>query len=105
MRRALILAFVVLVPASPVAAEPDEELLGKSAGYPVGTPATWYYNENVRVGSFSNVEKILPVYTLKHGTPLPLPKAAAAPRIEYRFDQQSFSLDDFLAHSASPASC
>jgi CubicO group peptidase (beta-lactamase class C family) len=98
MRRALILACLPFALCSPAAAAPDEELLGKSAGYPIGTRATWYYNENVRVGSFSNVEKILPVYTLKHGTPLPLPKAAGEPGIAYRFDQQSFSLDDFLAH-------
>jgi len=98
MRHALIPAWLAFALCSPAAAAPDEELLGKSAGYPIGTRATWYYNENVRVGSFSNLEKILPVYTLKHGAPAPLPKAAGAPRIEYRFDQQSFSLDDFLAH-------
>jgi CubicO group peptidase (beta-lactamase class C family) len=98
MRRIAILACLAHGLCSPAAAAPDEELLGKSAGYPIGTRATWYYSENVRVGSFSNVEKILPVHTLKHGTPLPLLKAAGEPRIEYRFDQQRFSLDDFLAH-------
>jgi CubicO group peptidase (beta-lactamase class C family) len=98
MRRAPILACLLLALASPAFAAPDEELLGKSAGYPIGNRATWYYNEGVRVGSFSNVEKILPYYTLKHATPLPLPKAASEPRIDYRFDKQDFSLDDFLAH-------
>jgi len=98
MRRALTLACVVLALASPAVAAPDEEVLGKSTGYPIGNRATWFYNEGVRVGSFSNVEKILPYHTLKHGTPLPLPKAASEPRIEYRFDKQDFSLDDFLAH-------
>jgi CubicO group peptidase (beta-lactamase class C family) len=99
MRRAPILACLLLALASPAIAAPDEELLGKSAGYPIGTRATWFYDEGVRVGSFSNVEKILPHYTLKRAaTPLPLPKAASEPRIEYRFDKQDFSLDDFLAH-------
>ncbi|MBR1122452.1 serine hydrolase [Bradyrhizobium lablabi] len=98
MRRNAIFACLAFALCSPAAAAPDEELLGKASGYPIGTRATWYYDENVRVGSFSNVEKILPVYTLKHGTPLALPKAASEPRIEYRFDKQSFSLDDFLAH-------
>ena len=98
MWRIAIPACLALTLCSSAAAAPDEELLGKSAGYPIGTRATWYYNEDVRVGSFSNVDKILPVYTLKHGPPLPLPKAADEPRIEYRFDNQIFSLDDFLAH-------
>jgi hypothetical protein len=40
-------------------AAPDEELLGKSRGYPIGQPATWFYDENVRVGSFSHLEQIL----------------------------------------------
>lgn len=98
MRRASILACLALLIGAPAMAAPDEELLGKFQGYPIGTRATWYYNENVRVGSFSNVDKILPVYTLKHGVPSPLPNAASEPRIEYSFDKQSFSLDDFLAH-------
>jgi hypothetical protein len=26
-------------------AAPDENLLGKKAGYPIGTPANWFYEE------------------------------------------------------------
>ena len=99
MRRALILACLVLALACPAIAAPDEEVLGKSAGYPLGTRANWYFDESVRVGSFSNVDSILPHYTLKRAdAPLPLPKAATEPKIEYRFDKQSFTFDDFLAH-------
>lgn len=94
-----LLTLVLLAPAVPATAAPDEELLGKSAGYPVGTRANWYYDESVRVGSFSNVDKILPHYTLKKSAaPLPLPMAATEPKIEYRFEKQTFGLDDFLAH-------
>lgn len=97
--RLALLTLALLVPAVPATAAPDEELLGKSAGYPVGTRANWYFDESVRVGSFSNVDKILPHYTLKKSaTPLPLPTAATAPKIEYRFEKQTFGLDDFLAH-------
>ena len=89
-------ALVALV--FPVGAAPDEELLGKAAGYPIGTRANWYYEESVRVGSFSNLDKLLPHYTLtKSATPLQLPAAATPPTIEYRFDKQTWSLDDFLA--------
>ena len=79
------------------AAAPDEELLGKSAGYPVGTRANWYYEESVRVGSFSHLDRILPHYTLeKAATPLPLPIAASEPRIEYLFERQIYGIDDLL---------
>ena len=39
-------------------AAPDEEALGKSRGYPIGTPETFFYDQSVRVGSFSNIDKI-----------------------------------------------
>src|SRR5258707_8236340 len=99
MRRAPIFACVALALACPAISAPDEEVLGKSAGYPLGTRANWYFDESVRVGSFSNVDSILPHYTLKRAdAPLQLPRAAAEPKVEYRFDKQSFTLDDFLAH-------
>jgi len=60
-------------------AAPDEQLLGKKAGYPIGTPSNWFYDEGVRVGSFSNLDKISPHNTLKRAaSPLPLPHAAKA---------------------------
>jgi len=82
----------------PAAAAPDEQQLGKAAGYPIGKPASWFYDESVRVGSFSNLDKLLPHYTLKKAaSPLPLPKAAGEPRIEYQFENRTYTLDDFLA--------
>jgi CubicO group peptidase (beta-lactamase class C family) len=90
---------VLLALAAAARAAPDEELLGKSAGYPVGSPATWFYNERTRVGSFSHLDEILPYYSLaKPATPLSLPTAAAPPAIAYRFDGQGYALDDFLKH-------
>ena len=53
----------------------------------------------MRVGSFSHLDRLLPHYTLKKAaSPLPLPAAASEPKIEYRFEKQTWSLDDFLAH-------
>src|ERR1700754_2285042 len=99
MRRAIILVSVLaLLASSSALAAPDEQLLGKSAGYPIGTRATWFYDERVRVGSFSRLDDILPHYTLqKSATPLPLPKAVNAPAIRYRFEGKEYALDDFLA--------
>lgn len=101
MRRVMILAPLLALLAQSFSAQaaPDEELLGKSAGYPIGTPATWYYDERVRVGSFSHLDQIFPHNTLqKSATPLPLPKAENAPAIAYRFEGREYSLDDFLDH-------
>src|SRR3954463_15212708 len=94
----ILLACLLAAWALPAAAAPDEELLGKSAGYPIGTRANWFFDEGVRVGSFSNLDKILPHYTLAKATAaLPIPKAASAPKIEYSLENQTFALDDFLA--------
>jgi CubicO group peptidase (beta-lactamase class C family) len=100
MRRVLILAPVLaLLFHSFAQAAPDEELLGKSDGYPVGTRETWFFDERVRVGSFSHLDEIFPHNTLqKSAKPSPLPKAAGAPAIGYRFEDREYSLDDFLAH-------
>jgi CubicO group peptidase (beta-lactamase class C family) len=101
MRRVMILAPWLAVLAHSLAAHaaPDEERLGKSAGYPLGTPATWFYDERVRVGSFSHLDEILAHNTLqKSATPMPLPKAADAPAIGYLFSDREYSLDDFLNH-------
>jgi len=95
----VLLPCVLLALACSAAAAPDEELLGKSAGYPIGTLANWFFDERVRVGSFSNLDQILPHYTLaKAATPLPIPEAASAPKIEYSFENRTLALDDFLSH-------
>jgi CubicO group peptidase (beta-lactamase class C family) len=101
MPRVRTLAPLLALLAHSLAAQaaPDEERLGKSDGYPLGTPATWFYDERVRVGSFSHLDEILAHNTLpKSATPMPLPKAAGAPAIGYRFQGSDYSLDDFLNH-------
>jgi CubicO group peptidase (beta-lactamase class C family) len=96
--RILLLCAALSALGLSAAAAPDEAQLGKAAGYPIGTRGSWFYDENVRVGSFSNLDKLLPHYTLnKAASPLPLATAAAAPAFEYRFENQTHTLDDFLA--------
>jgi hypothetical protein len=58
----------------PAVAAPDEELLGKAAGYPIGTPRNWFYDEATRVGSFSNLDKVLPHYYTLNKPSAPLPQ-------------------------------
>jgi CubicO group peptidase (beta-lactamase class C family) len=45
----------LLAPPHPA---PDEALLGRDLGYPVGTAQTYFYDEAVRVGSFSRTHEI-----------------------------------------------
>ena len=97
--RILLSCAVLVVLGLPAGAAPDEDLLGKAAGYPVGTRANWFYDERVRVGSFSQLDSILQHYTLKKAaSPRPLPKISSEPKIDYRFEQQTRTLDDFLDH-------
>ena len=97
--RILLCCAALVALALPVAAAPDENLLGKAAGYPIGRPANWFFDESVRVGSFSHLDQILPYNTLKKSdAPLPLAAAANPSQIGYRFDGQTYSLDDFLTH-------
>src|SRR5580658_6589466 len=75
---------------------PDEELLGKSKGYPIGVPTTWFYDEAVRVGSFSHLDEIFKHHVLARSpSPLPL-EAAPAPSFTYRFENQECSIEDYL---------
>jgi CubicO group peptidase (beta-lactamase class C family) len=95
--RILLQCAALIALASSAAAAPDEDLLGKAAGYPVGTRGSWFFDESVRVGSFSHLDGVLPHYTLKKAaSPLPLPTAASELKVEYRFKDQSYTLDDFL---------
>lgn len=78
-------------------AAPDEEILGKSQGYPVGRADNWFYEERVRVGSFTHLDKILP-YNLvpKSERPLLLQKAAREAAIRFRVAGKSYNIDDYL---------
>jgi CubicO group peptidase (beta-lactamase class C family) len=99
MRILALGAAAIAVLSVPSAAAPDEQQLGKAAGYPIGTRGSWFYDESVRVGSFSNLDKLLVHYTLgKSASPLPLPAAAGETKIDYRFENATWTLDDFLAH-------
>ena len=83
-------------------AAPDEEALGKSRGYPIGTPANYFFDESLRVGSFSNIDKIdfraITLAPLQPGAqPMSLPQAPAAPDFKWRIENRTYSVDDYLA--------
>ena len=81
-------------------AAPDEELLGKSKGYPAGTLANWYTDDAVRVGSYANLDKLFPnQYHVLHKaeTPSPLGKVTAEPSLQYRYGGRLNTIDDYLS--------
>ena len=82
--------------ALPVAAEPDEEALGKAKGYPLGP--RWTAMEN-RVGSWSALDRVPGVLTqsvAKGPVVWPLPQAAQPAPIQYRFRNIGYTLDEYL---------
>ena len=99
-RRVMAVAWCMLLAcvAAPAAAAPDEEQLGKAASYPIGTRANWFFDERVRVGSFSHLDGFLPHHTLKRAEkPLPLERVSTAPQLSYSFEGRTLSIDHFLA--------
>ena len=85
-------------------AAPDEQALCKDRGYPVGTPSQWFFDECVRVGSFTHQAEILGLFRGQPNAmqpsaePMPLPPAPRAP--DYRWSvgaERGLSIDDYLA--------
>lgn len=92
------MAALALAQAAPAA--PDEGLLGKEAGYPIGSYVDLLNrNERTRVGAFSNMDLVIPARTLqKASVPSPLRTAPKPPDLHYAYQGRSCSVDDFLAH-------
>lgn len=77
-------------------AEPDEEALGKSQGYPVGGPSSAM---DRRVGNWSALDKVPGVLTerVARGPVVqPLPRATTPVQIKYRYRNLGYSLDEYL---------
>ena len=92
------------VTAACATAAPDEDKLGKKQGYPVGTAENWFFDELVRVGSFTAQADIPGIFGGKpnilapSGAPMPLPRLDHEPRIRWTFDQRNnLTVDDYLA--------
>lgn len=85
-------------------AAPDEEALGKAAGYPVAPRPAQYAQEGYRVGSFSAMDSLSPSCTLAPSDrPLALRTAASETPFRYRFDGRSLTLDDYMQRQRATA--
>ncbi|MDP2262389.1 MAG: serine hydrolase [Hydrogenophaga sp.] len=84
--------------ATPLQAAPDELILGKDQGYPLGTSSTWYRNPH-RVGSWSALDRVPGILTRSvQRAPVmrPLQRSNEPVQIEYRFRGDTFNLSDYL---------
>jgi CubicO group peptidase (beta-lactamase class C family) len=97
------LAFILILAALQVSAAPDEELLGKSKSYPVGTIRNWFFDESVRVGSFTHQAEIPGVFNGKANEmkashkPMLLAKVDKEPDYRWSIDsERGLSVKDYL---------
>jgi CubicO group peptidase (beta-lactamase class C family) len=85
-------------------AGPDEDKLGKALGYPVGTAKNWFYDEAVRVGSFTSQGEIPGIFNGKanvlaaSAAPMTLARSGREPSIRWDLDRfKNLSVDDYMA--------
>jgi CubicO group peptidase (beta-lactamase class C family) len=96
--RRLTFMFAVAALCQAAWAEPDEDRLGKSQNYPVGTASTWYGNPN-RVGARSAMHTVPGIQTRRvsrAANAKPLPKAAQPGAISCRYRNTGYTLADYL---------
>ena len=94
--RLLCCALVSLL-ATVAKAAPDEEALGKAAGYPAADSLKLAYQEAFLVGSFSAMDSFSPSCSLAPAEkPLPLKKTFAETAFRYQYGARTLTLDDYM---------
>ena len=90
--------------AAAAMAGPDEDKLGKAQGYPAGTARTWFYDEGVRVGSFTSQGEIPGIFNGKANVlaastnPMKLTRSEREPSIRWDVDRfKNLTVDDYMA--------
>lgn len=97
MTKPIVPLLCLALAASTSWAAPDEDLLGKNAGYPAARNGAQAFQEPYMVGSFSGMDGFLPHCALAaSNTPLPLKKSTSEPTFRYRFDTRTLTLDDYM---------
>ena len=100
----LLFSLMLLTIPHVVLAAPDEDKLGKAQGYPIGTVSNWFYDETVRVGSFSAQSDIPGIFNGKvnylapSNKPMILGRAEKEPAIRWNAGtDKNLTVDDYLA--------
>jgi len=102
--RLLVASSLLAGVVASAAAAPDEDTLGKSAGYPVAGNLRQAYQQHYLVGSFSAMDSFNPSCTLAPSRePVALEKSAADTVFSYRFRGDTFTLDDYMARQRATA--
>lgn len=98
------LTSVCILFAAVASAAPDEDQLGKQRGYPIGEARNWFFDESVRVGSFSaqgeipNIFGGKPVVLQPAKSPMALPKTAKEPYVKWQTGtERNLTIDDYMA--------
>lgn len=98
------LALLLLAVCMPAGAAPDEDVLGKAAGYPVAPNLARTNDDAYIVGSYSDMDRIAPHCTLAPSAqPLTLPVAAPETRFYYRYQGRMLTLDDYMQRQRATA--
>jgi CubicO group peptidase (beta-lactamase class C family) len=102
--KSLLLPLLLTSIAMQASAAPDEEKLGKALGYPAGTAKSWFYDESVRVGSFTSQGEIRGIFNGKANVlaaseaPMKLPRSEREPAFRWNADRfRNLTVDDYLA--------
>jgi CubicO group peptidase (beta-lactamase class C family) len=100
----LLLSLLLSVMATHALAAPDEDKLGKALGYPAGSAKSWFFDESVRVGSFSSQGEIAGIFGGKANvlaasdSPMKLGRSAAEPAYRWSVGAlRNLTVDDYLA--------
>src|SRR5471030_1570788 len=94
MRMFAALFVCCLAPA--VAAAPDEELLGRSEGYPV-CPRLQASEPRCLIGSVSHLDEMFMARKVRNGAAVkPLDRAEKEPQITYSYKSSAKSINDYL---------
>lgn len=78
---------------------PDEEILGKSIGYPLPSFISFPWAEQYKVAVFSNRDKLSPHCTIPaSGTPLALKEIDAEPSFSYAYGGRNLTVDNYMSN-------
>ncbi len=99
----LLLPLVLTSIAVTALAGPDEDKLGKAQGYPAGNAKNWFYDEAVRVGSFTSQGEIPGIFNGKSNVlaastaPMKLARSEKEPAIRWDVDRfKNLTVDSYM---------
>jgi len=104
MMRRFVAVIIILACTQFAHAALDEDKLGKAQGYPMGTAKNWFFDESVRVGSFTAQGEIPGIANgsvnvlSPSDNPMPLPHAKEEPPYRWAVgNKKDLSVADYLS--------